>query len=99
MGRSKKWAFVLVVLACLLLGSLAWAQTSPNFDLSWHVVSGGGRDMASTDHSIQGTLGQFAIGPTNGSGYAVGSGYWYGIGRLKDLYQVYLPMILKNISP
>lgn len=49
--------------AVLLAVGGAWAQASPGHDLSWHVVAGGGRDVASEGHVVRGTLGQFSIGP------------------------------------
>ncbi len=96
MKRSLLLPAVLV-LAGLLLGGIAWAQTSPSFDLHWHVMSGGGRDdMASTSFRLHGTLGQVAIGPAQGTTMDVGSGYWYGVRRAKTLVsKVYLPIVIK----
>jgi hypothetical protein len=95
---GKKMTIALVILVCLVMVGLVWAQTSPGYDLSWHVVGGGGRDMASAGHAMRSTLGQFAIGPAQGTSYAVGAGYWYGMsigpgpaGRI-----LCVPMVLKN---
>jgi hypothetical protein len=93
---------ILALLAALLLlgaAGLAWAQVSPSYDLSWHVLSSGGREWAaSTQYAVNGTLSQFAIGPATGTQFGVGSGYWYGIGGPVPTY-LYLPIIYKNDQP
>jgi hypothetical protein len=85
---------MLVVLASLLLVGSVAAQTSPGYDLSWHVVATGGREGATSGtHIMHGTLGQLAIGPA-GATHAVGAGYWYGLGQ--RLHGLYLPLIIKG---
>jgi hypothetical protein len=85
-----------VLLAGLALAAVVWAQTSPNYDLSWHVVAGGGSRTASSGHVVQSTVGQFAIGPGT-STHTVGAGYWYGMLRITAPgYDVYLPIVLRN---
>jgi hypothetical protein len=76
------------------------AQTSAHYDLSWHVLSAGGREMTSGSHTIHGTLGQFAIGPATSGQTSVGSGYWPGVqqtvgGPVPGGYEIYLPIVLK----
>jgi hypothetical protein len=80
------------------------AQTSAHYDLSWHVLSGGGRQgMASGSHTVRGTLGQLAIGPATSGQTSVGSGYWCGIqqgagGPVPGPgpgYEIYLPIVLR----
>jgi hypothetical protein len=89
---------MLMALALLLVVSIALAQASDNYDLSWHVVSGGGGPMSSTNYAINGTIGQAAIGPAVSTNYDLGAGYWYGvviqIGPVE--FKIYLPLILKN---
>jgi len=85
-----------VLLAGLALATTVWAQTSPNYDLSWHVVAGGGLKSSSSAHVVQGTVGQFAIG-SGASTHTLGAGYWYGIPRATGVgYDVYLPIVLRN---
>ncbi len=95
---KKRWIIALAVPICLALVGAVWAQVSPNFDLSWHVIGGGGRDMTSTTHTHRGTLGQFAIGPATSSSHHLGAGYWYGI-RLAPTFGLYLPLVTKNAIP
>ena len=95
--RSRLLTATVVALAVLLLVGTVWAQVSPNYDLSWHVVGGGGREgMTSGSHQVHGTLGQFAIGPATSAGHFCGAGYWYGI----ELgFYLYLPLIVKPQMP
>jgi hypothetical protein len=69
---------VLVALALLLTVSVALAQTSTNFDQSWHVLSGAGAPASSASFAAGGSLSQLAIGAAESSSYRVESGYWYG---------------------
>ncbi len=96
--RSRLLPLAAIFLVGLLVAGVAWAQVSPNFDLSWHVVAGGGSNMTSANHQVRSTLGQFSIGPASSAGYRVGSGYWYGIRREVQPvgYTIYLPIVLKN---
>lgn len=95
--RSRLLTGAVVALAVLLLAGTAWAQVSPNFDLSWHVLGGGGREgMSSGSHQINGTLGQFAIGPAASTNHSLGAGYWYGVGRG---FSLYLPILFKIQAP
>lgn len=69
---------VLVAFGFLLAISIALAQTSTNFDQSWHVLSGAGAPASSANFAVNGSLSQLAIGIAEGSNYRVESGYWYG---------------------
>ena len=98
MNRCKVTMLALARLAApiglvALLAVAAWAQASPNHDLSWHVLGSGGPDTASAGHLVRGTLGQLAAGPAGSADHAAGSGYWYGVGRP---YQVYLPLVVRD---
>jgi hypothetical protein len=85
---------LLLLMLLLALAGPAWAQVSPNYDLSWHVVSAGGNEgAASGRYMVHGTVSQFAIGPTTGTAYGVDQGYWYGIYTGSYLY---LPLIVKT---
>lgn len=92
---------VLGSIALLVFGlvGIVWAQVSSNYDNRWHVLSAGGsQSMASSNYTIHGTSGQFAIGPASGGQSGVGSGYWYGIRLYEPIadYEIYLPVVLRN---
>jgi hypothetical protein len=85
------------MLSLLIFTSVASAQVSPNYDLSWHVVSTGGSEGASSgQYMVYGTMSQLAIGSAVGTAYGVGQGYWYGINLGSYLY---LPIIVKTAAP
>ena len=97
---NKKWTIVLVPLICLVMVGVVWAQTSPNYDNSWHVLSASGsQGMNSGSYTIYGTSGQFSIGRTASTQSEVGSGYWYGVNTLSitiPYRYIYLPLVLKG---
>lgn len=87
----------LLTLAALFLVSTALAQTSPGYDLSWHVVASGGlQGMAAGSYQVHGTLGQFAVGSSLGSTYNLCTGYWCGV---RPGFAIYLPLIYKIEEP
>ncbi|MFN2269473.1 MAG: hypothetical protein ACK2US_01465 [Anaerolineae bacterium] len=94
--RSKLRQASMVILAgflLLALASIAFAQASSNYDLSWHVIGGGVGRMESTGHSLQGTLGQTVSGSMSSTGHSLCTGYWCQ--GAKD-FAVYLPLVLRN---
>ena len=97
--KMRLLAVSLALLVVLTAVGIVWAQTSPNHDLSWHVLSPGGSEWSSSGtHMVNGTLSQFAIGPAAATGgHSVGSGYWYGVRQVTMAsYRLYLPLIMKN---
>ena len=96
MSRQTVTVLLVALLALAGVGAV-WAQSSPHYDLSWHVLSAGGQEgMASGSHIVHGTLSQLAIGPVHSS-HAIGSGYWYGLRPPVEAgFQVYLPVVLKG---
>jgi hypothetical protein len=73
-----KKRLVLILAWLLCLASIAYAQTSENYNLSWNVIGGGGGEMTSASYAMQSTVGQTAIG-TLGDGYTIEAGYWHRI--------------------
>lgn len=95
--RRRKAYFVLVsLLVATVLGGGVLAQVSDNYNLSWHVVSGGGGPTSSTNYALNGTIGQAAIGPADSTNYDLGAGYWYGVVIQIGPFEIYLPLTLKN---
>jgi hypothetical protein len=78
----------------LALASIAFAQVSSNYDLSWHGIGGGIGQMESTGHSLQGTLGQTATEPMTSDRHTLCNGFWCeGTGE----FEVYLPLVLRDL--
>ena len=100
--RQAKLAASVVILAGFLLlalasaaASAAFAQTSSNYDLSWHVVGGGVGQMEGPNHSLQGTLGQPAAGVMSSNRHTLCSGFWCA-GTAG--FRIYLPLVLRDSS-
>jgi hypothetical protein len=77
----------------LALASIAFAQVSSNYDLSWHVIGGGVGQMDSTGHSLRGTLGQTVSGLMSSTGHSLCAGYWC---QGEEDSEVYLPLVLRD---
>ncbi len=79
------------LLICLVAGTV-WAGQSAHYAINWQVLSGGGAPASAGTISLNGSLGQTAIGPSTSTSFKLGAGYW--------LEQVgstlYLPIIVKN---
>ncbi len=89
----KGSAVFLMLIALFVLASVALAQSS--YDLSWHVIAGGGGQMQSAGYTLMGTSGQPVAGAMQGSNYNLCSGFWCG--TIAE-YRVYLPLTLKNAA-
>jgi hypothetical protein len=81
------------VVVVLIAGGVALAQTSPSYNLEWHVIGGGGQPVASAHYAVNSTAGQGAASPlySASASYVVSSGYWF-----RPTYATYLPLILRN---
>jgi hypothetical protein len=88
------------ILAGLILAGtmtfLAAAQSSPNFDLHWSILAGGGGQQTSANAAIQGALGQTAPGSAQiaaaGGAVQLSAGF-YGPDLLS--YTVFFPTVLR----
>ena len=90
MNETRIATFALAALLVLLLVGVAVAGSSTNYDISWQVLSGGGEPATNDSGNItlNGSLGQTAIGPASSTSYGVDSGYW------GKYYFCYLPIIV-----
>jgi hypothetical protein len=86
---------IVIVLAMFALASVALAQASTNYDLSWHVIAGGGGRMEGGNHSVLGTIGQPVAGSTSSSGHTLDSGFWGRRTTVGQEYGIYLPVVLR----
>jgi hypothetical protein len=93
---NLRQASVIILAGFLLLAlaSIAFAQVSSNYDLSWHVTGGGVGRMDSTGHSLQGTLGQTMSGSMSSTGHSLCTGYWC---QGAEEFEIYLPLILRDL--
>jgi len=88
---------LVVLLAAVAIGGSALAQTSPSYNLEWHVIGGGGQPASSASYAVNSTAGQgaasqpYSISPS----YVVSGGYWFGEGFSPLIYLIHLPVVLK----
>jgi hypothetical protein len=86
-----------LILSFLLLASLAWAAAVGSPIVDWEVLGGGGAPAVSSSGSVHlnGTLGQTAIGPSQGGDTDLGAGFWYGLSS-KETTRIYLPIVCRG---
>jgi hypothetical protein len=86
---------MLILVVCLLLAVAvpALAQVSAHYDLSWHVIGGGGGEAVGAGHTLRGTVGQPLTGGMVSSGYTLCSGFWCGT---VVRYRVFLPLVVRS---
>jgi hypothetical protein len=97
---KPKQTVIALALAAILLTLLAGAvlaQTSPSYNLEWHVIGGGGEAVTSPSYTVNSTAGQGAASPpySASDNYAVSGGYWFGDG-ITIRYSIYLPIALRD---
>jgi hypothetical protein len=93
-GCRAKRETILVLIACLLAVAVpVLAQSSANYDLSWHEVGGGGGRLEGVDYTLLGTIGQADAGALVGSEYTLRGGFWPGG---TQIYRIYLPLVLSQ---
>lgn len=79
MNRLARLARVLVPLMLLAIAGVALAQVSASYNLSWHLLSGGGAMRASGSYRVDDSLGQMVVSRTTSANYALDPGFWYGV--------------------
>jgi hypothetical protein len=97
MNRYRILVLRHVLLAVLVLagGVAARATSLDNYAVPWVARWGGGGAVSSANYAINGTVGQGAVGWTEGANRSVGAGYWYGI----DVQHHFrLPLVLRSAS-
>jgi hypothetical protein len=92
MDKQKLLIGAAGLLVALLLAGVVLAQSSPSFDLSWHVLGGGGGRADSTHYAMNGTVGQAAVGFSDSASYGMQGGYWQNWPG----HHVYLPLIVRS---
>lgn len=76
MRKKMILALLLVLLLSLALAAVAAAQTGDGFDLSWNVIGAGGGEMSGDGYSLNGTIGQTAVGTTSNADDSAAQGFW-----------------------
>jgi hypothetical protein len=110
--RALRRIVLLAALALLLAASTSWAQRGGGvgtdagrtpavpegpLEISWWTVDGGGgMSSAAAGISLEATVGQPDAGAHTGAGYDLRSGFWGGGALAGLVYDVFLPLVLKN---
>ena len=89
---TKPILILTVVLLLLIAGGAALAQTSPSYNLEWHVIGGGGHAVSSASYVVDSTAGQGAASPAYSTSvsFRVSGGYWFS-----TAYFIHLPQVLR----
>lgn len=69
---------LLLLLVVIVSAAAVQAQSSTNYDLTWHVIGGGGAPISSASYAVNSTAGQGSASPpvASSASYAVTGGYW-----------------------
>ncbi|MBE9508276.1 MAG: hypothetical protein IMY86_09530 [Chloroflexi bacterium] len=94
---KKKWMIPGTLVVSLLLVGMALAAPNAH-SIDWWVIGGGGGSGTAGTISLDGTIGQWAVGSGTSGATQLWSGFWGGGGAAGevDLYQVFLPLILRQ---
>jgi hypothetical protein len=96
---------IVVLLFCtavlLTAAGVVLSQSAANFQLTWSVIAGGGRDSTSSDYRVEGTIGQSAAhSAAAGGNYQVEGGFWLpfaGVPASPGLEnQLFLPVVMRG---
>ena len=91
-----KYIFVLILICCLLLGSLlVKAQSGGSYELTWRTINSGSGLSSGSAYSMYSTLGQPNVGETSGGDYNLQAGFWPATPAGEGLFFIYLPMVLR----
>ena len=95
MSKTRLLPVTLLALLLLFLSSGALAASSAHYAIDWHVLSAGGAPAASSSGhvSLNGSLGQTAIGPSYDSQTSLWAGFWHSIKQA--VLNLFLPTIIK----
>jgi hypothetical protein len=64
------------------------------YDLSWHVVAGGGGQGEEVPYTLGGTAAEPGAGLSTKGNYTLCAGFWCGPTVLT--FEIYLPLLLRN---
>ncbi len=91
MKTKRMILFVLVLLALLLVSSLALAQGG--YQLVASVIAGGGGSLQNGSYTLTGTSGQPEAGQQfSNRAYALSGGFWHAGSQGEDLF---LPLVIR----
>lgn len=100
----SSFCWPLLLLAGLLLVGTGWALVyhpaqaqSPAqqpYDLSWHVIAGGGGQGEAAPYALGGTAAEPGAGLSEEGGYELCAGFWCG--PTEVIFEIYLPLLMNS---
>ncbi len=94
----NKRTILLLLLILLLLGAPALAQISAQYDLSRHILSGGGGSRRSPAYQIDDALGQWANGSSSSPKAQIDPGFWPAHQAAEAAKEgIYIPLVLRAL--
>lgn len=82
----------LLILGVLMLTTVfVYAERGGGYDLTWHVVAGGGSVSSGGGYVLTTNSGQSDAGLLNGGGYTLNGGFWRS-NAISKSYRIYLPL-------
>ncbi len=91
MKRALLWLAVLALgIGVLASVPQAEAQSGGTYSLTWSTIDGGTMPSAGGSYTLNATIGQVDADVLNNGPFALNGGFW-----LNNLFQLYLPLILK----
>lgn len=96
MSKIRLISISLLALLLLLLATGALAANTSQYSVNWQVLSAGGAPAASDSGHItmNGTLGQTAIGSSSGSQATLWAGFWHSLKQA--VLDLFMPLILRG---
>ena len=75
--------------------TIAAAQTTGDYSISWWTVDGGGGTSQSAEkqYTLSGAIGQAEVGDATGIGYAIKGGFWASLSAAIREILIYLPLV------
>ena len=81
MPHKKLWTSLIVLVLLATLVGVTLAQVSPNFDLWWSALTGGGGSRQSANYLVQDALGQWVSGSAASTNFQVQAGILVGVSQ------------------
>lgn len=91
MHKTTILIFLLLALIMILAAPLL-AQVSARYDLTWHLLSGGGGPRSSPSYHLDDALGQWPDGRSASPNYQLDPGFFH-TGRVLKNQSLYLPAV------
>lgn len=90
----RRWVVLSILAVSLIVAGMVLAEGAPG--IGWWVIGGGGGSLSAGGTSLDGTIGQWAVGSNTKGNIEVGSGFWGGGGSSPPVSGpgIYLPLVL-----